>query len=266
MSIETTDVVILKQTPFGETSRIITLLSRDFGLLRGVAKGVRQQSSRLARFLEPLTEVELVLYYYTDRDLHLISKSSELNPFHQLRSNPLRLAHSLVIVEHVLRLLPAEDPSPQIYELLVESLRLLDEGAVNERFVLLAFRVKLLHLLGIAPRLEGCITCGKKLTSRVNIFFPSQGGFICEECPPPWREGRMTERLGERALRVRREVVALLNQLSKGDIVSFGGKTPGGGLLSEAGRLLGFHTNYHLGVNIKSERFLEEAREVYGEK
>jgi DNA repair protein RecO (recombination protein O) len=266
MSIVTTDAVILKQTPFGETSRIIYLFSKELGLLRAVAKGARQRNTHLSYILEPLTQSQLVLYYYSDRDLHLISKVSEEHSFHRLRGSPLKLAYGLVMAEHILHLLPPEDPSPPVYELLVTSLRLLNEGEVNEHFVLLIYRVKLLHLLGIAPQLDACIQCKKPLTSKVSIFFPSQGGFVCERCPAPRPDGKIADRLGERALRVRAEVIDFLRRLSASDESVVKERAPAEGLMLEAERLLNFHLNYHLGVDIRAERFLKEAREIFGEK
>jgi DNA repair protein RecO (recombination protein O) len=234
--------------------------------LRAVAKGARQRNTSLSYILEPLTESQLVLYYYRDRDLHLISKASELNSFHRLRESPLKLAYGLVMAEHILHLLPTEDPSPPVYELLVTCLRLLNNGEVNEHFILLIYKVKLLHLLGIAPRLNACIQCKKPLVSKVSIFFPSQGGFVCEQCPAPRPSGKMTDRLGEQALRVRVEVINFLSRLSASDESIIKERTPTEGLMLEAERLLNFHINYHLGVDIKAERFLKEAREIFGKK
>src|SRR5688572_32916058 len=74
MALTRCEAVVVRTYPLGDTSRIVVLYSREFGLVRGVAKGARGPKSKFGAGLEPLTHVDVVLYRKDGRDLDLLSK------------------------------------------------------------------------------------------------------------------------------------------------------------------------------------------------
>ena len=74
MALTRCEAVVVRTYPLGDTSRIAVLYSREFGLVRGVAKGARGPKSRFGAGLEPLSHVDVVLYRKDGRDLDLLSK------------------------------------------------------------------------------------------------------------------------------------------------------------------------------------------------
>jgi hypothetical protein len=75
MAIVTTEGIVLKTHALGDTSRIVTVYTRDHGLRKLVAKGARKTPSRFGYALEPLSRSRFVIYLKPDRDLHLLSRA-----------------------------------------------------------------------------------------------------------------------------------------------------------------------------------------------
>ena len=78
MAIQKTEAIVLKTQPFRSSSLIITFFTRDFGKIRGIAKGVRQENQTRAAVYELFTRLEIIYYEKLRSDLHLVSDAAIL--------------------------------------------------------------------------------------------------------------------------------------------------------------------------------------------
>ena len=62
MPVYRDEAIVLRVQKLGEADRIVTLLTRGHGRVRGVARGVRKTSSRIGARLEPFGHVDVQLY------------------------------------------------------------------------------------------------------------------------------------------------------------------------------------------------------------
>jgi len=155
MAIVTTEGIVLKTHALGDTSRIVTVFTRDHGLRKLVAKGARKTPSRFGYALEPLSRSRLVLYLKADRDLHLLSRAEVVDPLGSRIADLSRLAHAQAALELVDRLVWGEEPHERLYALLVQAL----DGCARAPLealpaVTLAFQLQLASELGYRPRLD----------------------------------------------------------------------------------------------------------------
>src|SRR6476661_1237276 len=182
MALLTTEGIVLKTQALGDTSRIVTVYTRDHGLRKVVAKGARKTPSRFGFALEPLSRSRFVLYLKPDRDLHLLSQAEVLDPLGSRISELTRLAHAQAALEIVDRLVWGEEPHPELYDLLRQTL----DGCARAPVaalpaVTLAFQLQLASLLGYRPRLDACASCGGALSPR-RLFSAMRGGLMCDAC------------------------------------------------------------------------------------
>lgn len=113
--IFTDHAIVLKRINWGEADRIVTLLTRRFGKIRALAKGVRKVTSRRSARLEVFRIVTVGVY--NGKGLPLITEVESREP--PLPQLPLPLlSHLYLVVESVERLLPDHEPHPDIYEVL----------------------------------------------------------------------------------------------------------------------------------------------------
>ena len=182
MALIRTNALVLRNLRMGDTSRIVTILTRDFGKFGAVAKGVREPKSRFGASLELLSVSSLILYFRPGRDLQLVSEGSLEREFRGLFSPVDRYAHACALVEFLDRTLEPEEPVAGIYDLALRALALMEESpSARLSYVLRAFQLRAAVHMGYAPRLAGCAACGGK---SVGSFSPSAGILFCEKCGP----------------------------------------------------------------------------------
>jgi DNA repair protein RecO (recombination protein O) len=182
MAIQKTEALVLKSIKLGETSKILTLLTRDYGLEKVVAKGSRSTKSRYWGTLEPLNHIQIVYYAKSNRDLQLLSQAEIINSFPSIREDLNKMAYALAICEMISRTQMPSDINPVLFQLLVDSLCAINATNHQPQTSFLGFQVKFLNLAGVHPNLDKCLKCKRSLTNEPVLFEPHSGGIICEIC------------------------------------------------------------------------------------
>jgi len=178
------DAIVLRTHKLGEADRIITLLTRQHGRVRAVAKGVRRTTSKFGSRLEPFTHVDLQIA--EGRNLDTITQAETLDLFHAgIGLDYDRYTAGTVMLETAERLVVEErEPSVQQYLLLVGALRALAAGdGRRPGQVLDSYLLRSLAVAGYAPSFEHCARCGLEGPHR--WFSPSMGGAVCATCRIP---------------------------------------------------------------------------------
>lgn len=138
-----TDGLILKRKNFGETDRIVTVLTNRFGKISVIARGVRRITSKRAGNIEVLNLARLRLFKNKGFTL---TEAESRKTFDKLKSNLVLSATAFHIIELVDRLVPENQKNDRLFELVLSVLEILEE---NPRQIFVrAFELKLLKLLG----------------------------------------------------------------------------------------------------------------------
>jgi len=169
--------IVLRSYPFGEADRVVVLLSPNSGKIRTVAKGVRKTKSRFGGRLEPFTHVDLVLY--EGRNLDTITQVAVLEPFPRLRSDLDAVVAAGTMVEAADAVAQEDESSIRLFLLLQRGLRALESGAVGPDLIT-AFLLKLAEVVGVAPSLVQCASCGR--LEDLHRFSFGGGGVVCDRC------------------------------------------------------------------------------------
>lgn len=183
MPLYSDEAIVLRTRKLAEADRIITLLTRNNGVVRAVAKGVRRTSSRFGSRLEPFTHVDLQLAH--GRNLDTITQAVTIAPYGgAISADYDRYTAASVMLETAERLVPEErEPSVQQYLLLVGALRAMADGAHRSTDILDSFLLRSLSVAGYAPSFDACARCG--LMGPHRAFNPSAGGVLCSDCRLP---------------------------------------------------------------------------------
>ncbi|RLV49562.1 DNA repair protein RecO [Nocardioides mangrovicus] len=183
MPLYSDDAIVLRTRKLAEADRIITLLTRQHGVVRAVAKGVRRTSSKFGSRLEPFTHVDLQLA--VGRNLDTITQAVTRDPFGaSISADYDTYTAASVMLETAERLVAEErEPSVQQYLLLVGALRAMVSGERRPADVLDSFLLRSLAVAGYAPTFAACATCGLEGPHR--WFNPAHGGVLCAGCRLP---------------------------------------------------------------------------------
>jgi DNA repair protein RecO (recombination protein O) len=169
--------VVLRTWKLGEADRIVSILTREHGKVRAVAKGVRKQTSRFGSRLEPTAHLSLQLYAGRG-DLDTVTQVESLHRFATLRNDLDQWARACAMLEAVDQACPDREPNEGVFDMLVRALGTLE--ARPTPLVVAAFFLKLLAREGFEPLVDACVVCGadEPLTG----FSVSDGGTTCEAC------------------------------------------------------------------------------------
>ncbi len=182
-----TDAVILKAMKYRETSKIVTLYTRQFGKVSAVAKGACGVKSKFGAALEPMSYVSVVLYRKENRALQYITQCDIIKPFLDLFSKIEKMSVGMCVVELMDAVMHNEEENSPMFRLLVETLDAVDSSRKNAQNLFLFFEIHLASLLGFKPNFANCIVCGERLSAEAASHFSvmidlSQGGGICGNC------------------------------------------------------------------------------------
>jgi DNA repair protein RecO (recombination protein O) len=176
-----TPAVILQAFPYGDTSRIVRLATRDLGVQSVIAKGALRPRSRFGGRLQVLTVGVAQFHHRANRDLHTLTAFDVTAQHVALTSDLRRFAAAAALSELVLRT-AHEEPQVAVHETLVATLETL--AVVPADRVAQAALAGLWHavvILGFAPTADACVRCGRALGEQA-AFALAEGGLLCPSC------------------------------------------------------------------------------------
>ena len=182
MIIKTTGIV-LRQDPFSKTSQIVSWLTPDHGRVATVAKGAKRTKNDLLGQYDCFYTCELLFYHTHHSSLHILKECSPIAPRTGLRADWRATVGASYLCDLLNRLTPPGGAHPVLFDWTNSTLDFLSGQGVTET-VLNWAELKLLELLGVAPKLSGCLVCGSNAAAedRPIAFSISRGGLICPTC------------------------------------------------------------------------------------
>lgn len=141
---------MLRSIEYGETSRIVTLYTRDRGKITVMARGARAAKSRFGAALQPMSYVQVVFYHKPGRELQTLSEAAHVRAFNDIGRSLEKMAVGFRIVDIAASLLE-EERSPHIFGLLVGALEALNDTSGATGPLLPFFQMKLATALGFEP-------------------------------------------------------------------------------------------------------------------
>ena len=168
--------IVISETPSGETSKIISVLTSD-GVIGIMAKGARNLKSNLRSGTNKLTLGYFSLNKKNDNFQYLKSVDI-INNFNNIKKDINKVSYSSYIIElasQVMRL----NKFKLIYKLLIDSLNKINDG-FDYRVITNILELKYLEYLGVLPVLDECSICGSK--ENIITLSGSRGGYICKNC------------------------------------------------------------------------------------
>ncbi len=263
MALVQSEALVLRVIEFGESDRIVHLLVPDSGRLTAIAKGARRSVRRFPGTLDLFNQlrVQLERPRSASASMARLDSAALIRAFPGLRGEAARFALGCYLVELLDRLAPEAAAGSDARRLFAFALAALDHAAVapldSKLRPLLELRA--LDALGLRPELRRCVRCGAELRGARDApsearqrgpvaFHVAEGGPVCGRCAAGV-QGALLVQLGTlRAL----EGALRLSPQQQGRLVL------GPRALEEARMLLARFHRFHLGVELRSERVLDE--------
>ena len=277
----------LKAQPLGESDKIVTILTQEFGLIRAVATGARKQNSSLGGRMGMFVVNELLISQ--GRNLDRITQAETIKTYPGLSKDLGKLAASQYLAEIVLCQALSEQPQIEIYELFNKHLQRLEDIPKTEIKCIVAYLAQgvfqLLNLAGLTPQVESCCLTQRLLTPdwtnpqwQVGFSIPS-GGIICLDAwkslrkeieQGKWENGEIAQSCASNpsyetvfhqqelpiiSRRLNGKQLVMLQHLSETEIIQIDAASDSGWLAVE--QILRQYVQYHLGQPIRSATLID---------
>ncbi len=178
-----TDAINLKSYNLSEADKIIVMYSKEHGLIKGVAKGVKKPKSKLGARMDSLVANKVMLY--KGKNLDTICQAEALNTFKETRQDLDKLVYSSYISEIISIFGFEDDPSSkEVYELFYKALDRISNANSKKDVVIAAikFQLKFMLIIGFGLEFDSCLCCREQILDEDMYFSIQMGGVVCEEC------------------------------------------------------------------------------------
>jgi len=196
MAAEKARAIVIRTFPFGESSCVVTLFTREYGKLRALAKGAWRPKSGFDAALDLLSICQVLVLRKSTDALDLLTEACLEHRFRVGRSQAAFLG-GMDVAELLDTLTADGDPQPELFDVAHATLRTLSaprpahdhtastteltDGLV--RALVAHTELAMLRLVGHAPALVRCAECGGGVEGgRRTAFGMLDGGVLCERC------------------------------------------------------------------------------------
>ena len=169
--------IIVSEVDYKESSKIINVLTPEYGIIGIVARGTKKVKSNLSGVTSKLTYGYFHVNY-KENGLSTLIEVDVIDRFKNIRKDINLMSYSIYILELADKVYKHDNDS-MIYELLIASLKKIDEG-YDYKVISNIFELKLLDFLGIRPVVDECVNCGSKLD--IVTISSYRGGYLCKNC------------------------------------------------------------------------------------
>ena len=172
------DGFVLSEVPYGETSKIINVLTKEYGIIGIMCKGCKSLKSKYRVSTMKLTYSHFNLIYKKEKLSTLVS-SDIINPLKLIKSDILLVSFLSYLTELTHQVVKQSNDFESIYNTFINTILKLEEG-LDPLVLTNILEIKYLNFLGVLFNLEKCTLCKKN--TNIATFDLDKGGYICLDC------------------------------------------------------------------------------------
>lgn len=176
--------VVIKEIPYKDNDKIITLMTDSLGKISCMAKGAKKTNSSLLASCQLLVYSEFVLYKGTS--FYHINSAESIDTFYSLRTDYDKLQKAYEITKILNSLVvESEETSSHILSLYLNTLYVISKDMLKFDYTMSVFKLKMLALLGYSPSIVACSNCSKRMVTEDNLGYYysfNTNSILCGEC------------------------------------------------------------------------------------
>ncbi len=177
MKIESVEGIVLSETNYSESSKILNVLTQEHGLIGVMSKGCRNLKSKLRGVSRKLVYGTFHIYY-KENGLSTLIGVDVKNSFSKTMMDLEKISYSSFLLDLVLQVV-RQTEEEGIFELLKDTLLKIEEG-LDPIVLTNILELKLLDYLGVSPSIDCCAHCGSN--KQIVTLSSDAGGYVCKDC------------------------------------------------------------------------------------
>lgn len=169
--------IVLSETSYKETSKIIQVLTKEYGIVSFLAKGAKGMKSNLRNATTKITYGHFISNFRKDT-LSVLTGVDILNSFKEIKKDIVKISYASFLLDLTSQVVKNTFDA-EIFTHLIASLNKIEEG-YDALAIANILELKYLYYLGVLPNLDGCSLCGAK--ENIVTLSGSCGGYLCKNC------------------------------------------------------------------------------------
>ena len=171
--------IIIKETPYKDNDKILTILTDELGKISCMARGAKKTNSPILACSQYLVYSEFVLY--KSNNFYYINSAEILSTFYNMRVDFDKLEISFELTRLINIVVLEDENTANILKLFLNTIYLIDKGEKDYSLIKSVFKIKLFSMIGFAPNVFTCNKCGQALEEDSYFDYVSNS-FICNNC------------------------------------------------------------------------------------
>lgn len=177
MKLEEVIGIVVSETNYSETSKILNVITDKYGLISIMSKGCKNIKSPLRSVSSKLIYGKFIIYYKEGK-ISTLKEVSVLNNFKNIKKNIMSVSFASYLLELSEGVIKHSN-NTQVFTLLIQGLEKINDG-FDPLVIMNILELKYLEYLGVMPIIDECAVCGKK--KGIVTLSSYKGGYICENC------------------------------------------------------------------------------------
>ena len=241
--IEKVEGIVINEKAYGETSKIINVITKEYGIIGIIAKGARTLKSEFRVSTAKLSYAYFNIIYKEGKLSTLVS-ADIINPFKSIIKDINKISYAVYILE--LSEQVVKQTNQNIFDLMLSGLIKINEG-YDPLIIMNIIELKYLDYLGVMPVLDRCSVCGS--TNNIVTLSSDKGRYVCKNC-------YSTEKIiSEKAIKLIRLFyyvdISKISKLEIGDVSK-----------KEINDFLDMYYDRYTGLYLRSKTFLKNLEKV----
>ncbi len=174
---------VVKKSDSGETDRVFTIFSREFGKIRIKGKSIRKIASKLRSGVDTFCILEIE--FIQGKNQKTLTDAVVLERFSGIKKDQTKIKFARQILSSLDNLAGEEQREEKIWNLAKEVFEKLDHynlSIAHYSLLYYYFLWNLFSILGYHPELFRCAVCEKQLDPGIICFSSDEGGTVCGFC------------------------------------------------------------------------------------
>ncbi len=231
--------IVIGETNYSESSKILQVLTRDEGIIGVISKGCRRVKSNLRTVSSKLIYGDFNIYYKENGLSTLISVDIK-RYFKQMMTDIVKISYATYLLE-LTQQTYKQNPKVEIYDMLIAALDKIEDG-FNPLAITNIIELKYLDYLGIGINVDSCNVCGNN--TDIVTFSSKMGGLVCKDC-------YTNEKI------VSSKAIQIIRMLYYVDIVKISKLDLAEQTIKEISEFLDEYYDLYSGLYLKSKNFLK---------
>lgn len=174
MELISIEGIVVSSLNYGESSKILNILTKDKGIIGVISKGCLKEKSKLRVISGLYTYAIFHVNYKKDGKLSTLISADVIDYFINIRSDLERIGYLGYLVD-LAKNVYKQHPQDGVYNILVSALKKIESG-FNPKVITNIVEIKYLEYLGVGLYLDGCVDCGETHVQTISL---KKGGYVC---------------------------------------------------------------------------------------